>query len=835
MLNKFVKKILRFKKQSFEFEALIDGGLISSEEFCLIEEHFEPEYYLKVYQDVKNSNIDPLYHYLMFGRKEHRNPVSWFDTQYYLSNYLDVADAGLDPFIHYLIAGKNEGRLSNKSQEVPLVKVDESHNKNISTDGVLQTSLSSKLFPDLKELFDFDWVADKPKVNVFNSHKLNIHFVIPDFGIGGGGHMNIFRMLSFFEYFGHEITIWIFRPHHETTELAYDNIIKHYSLLKAQVNFIDESFSKAEGDVIVATSWNTVWPVGSSNLFKRKFYFIQDYETKFYPVSARSVLAESTYKKDLDCICASTWLEALMSTKYKKWACSFDLAADRNIFFPTKKDKNEIPRIVFYARMHTERRAVELGLIALELLADEGIDFHVDCFGMDPKLDNLPFSCTFYETRTPEELAKIYQRSDVGMVFSLTNYSLVPQEMMACGLPVIEFDCESTKAIYPDHVVTFAGPTPDLIKNKIKELLSDSELQKKQSKAAMQWISQFTWSGAARKVESAIISRLEGLGYEDSPKSADKKSIKSSIVIPTYNGGALFKKVLGCLKNQDTPWNFEIIVLDSQSTDGTAEYVKKFKGIRFYSIPKAEFNHGATRNYGVELANGEFVAFITQDAIPVSDRWLYNLVTILEHYPNAAGAFGRHIAHDDATFFTKQEIAQHFESLRRYTTSLSLKTPVPIGYSQQQWRGILRFYSDNNSCLRKSVWKKIPYRAVQYGEDQIWGEDIINAGYEKVYAYDAAVKHSHDYQPDDLFERSKIDGDYFKFFFNEEVINENELENIIKSFNERDRKIGLENNLTTEEINYRLQCNEAKYRGYLAGIKKDVSMFSENSYEKSRF
>ncbi|WP_279167525.1 rhamnosyltransferase WsaF family glycosyltransferase [Pseudoalteromonas distincta] len=805
---------------------LVEEGICTQEELTIIQENFDAEYYLFVYPDIQEAEIDPLYHYLLFGRTERRNPTSWFNAEYYLQKYQDIADSGADPFIHYLIAGKLEGRLSHIDQEPDIIE---------SSDFNTDNPLSAHLFPDLKELFDYEWKDESPKSNVFNSNNLDIHFVIPDYGIGGGGHMNIFRMLAFFEYYGHDITIWIFRPHHQTVEEAYDNLIKNYNLLRAKVCFIDESFSQAQGDAIFATSWNTVWPVGSASSFKRKFYFIQDYETTFYPASSRSILAESTYHKGLDSICASSWLGSLMEKKYGNWSCSFDLAADRNIFYPKLKEKNKIPRIIFYARIHTERRAVELGLIALELLAQDGVEFHVDCFGMDPKIENMSFSCNFYETRTPEELSEIYNQSDIGIVFSLTNYSLVPQEMMACGLPIIEFDCESTRAIYPENAVTFAGPTPDLIKDKIKFLLKSPEKRKKQSKAALDWVEQFSWEGAAKKVESGIITRLKELGYTDNPQISNKDAIKASIIVPTYNGGELFKTVLKHLLAQEAPWTYELIVLDSESSDGTAEYVKEFKNIRFYNIPKAEFNHGATRNKGAMLANGEFVAFITQDAIPATNKWLYNLVTILEHYPNAAGAFGRHIAHDDATFFTKQEIKSHFEGFRDFPSAVSLQTEVPHGLNENAWRGILRFYSDNNSCFRKSVWEKIPYRNVQYGEDQIWGDDVINAGYEKVYAYDAPVKHSHDYKPDDLFERSKIDGDYFKFFFNQDVVNKDEVDHIIATFNARDIQIGIDNNLPQEEIDYRISCNEAKFKGYLAGMKKELSMFSQDSDEKSKY
>ena len=64
-----------------------------------------------------------------------------------------------------------------------------------------------------------------------------------------------------------------------------------------------------------------------------------------------------------------------------------------------------------------------------------------------------------------------------------------------------------------------------------------------------------------------------------------------------------------------------------------------------------DFQHGHTRNRGVDWSDAEFVAFLTQDAIPADEHWLYNLVSALESQPAAAGAFGRHIAHDGADGF----------------------------------------------------------------------------------------------------------------------------------------------------------------------------------------
>ena len=74
---------------------------------------FDSDYYLNRYSDVKNSNQDPLLHYLMFGTKEGRNPSTEFNTKYYLDSNPDVKASGINPLLHYLLHGRKEGRATS--------------------------------------------------------------------------------------------------------------------------------------------------------------------------------------------------------------------------------------------------------------------------------------------------------------------------------------------------------------------------------------------------------------------------------------------------------------------------------------------------------------------------------------------------------------------------------------------------------------------------------------------------------------------------------------------------------------------------------------------------
>ena len=76
---------------------------------------FDKAYYLKLYDDVRKSDIDPIEHYVVHGWKEGRNPAPWFDTKYYLENNPDVASSGVNPFAHFIRWGIKEGRVPNSS------------------------------------------------------------------------------------------------------------------------------------------------------------------------------------------------------------------------------------------------------------------------------------------------------------------------------------------------------------------------------------------------------------------------------------------------------------------------------------------------------------------------------------------------------------------------------------------------------------------------------------------------------------------------------------------------------------------------------------------------
>ena len=108
-----------------------------------------------------------------------------------------------------------------------------------------------------------------------------------------------------------------------------------------------------------------------------------------------------------------------------------------------------------------------------------------------------------------------------------------------------------------------------------------------------------------------------------------------SIVIPTLNGGTRLRLVLEAIGRQRAGFPVEIIVVDSGSTDGSAEWLAA-RPLTLVQIAPDAFNHGTTRNLGIERSRGEFVVLLVQDAAPTTDTWLTALVAPLQQEPRLA-------------------------------------------------------------------------------------------------------------------------------------------------------------------------------------------------------
>lgn len=216
-----------------------------------------------------------------------------------------------------------------------------------------------------------------------------------------------------------------------------------------------------------------------------------------------------------------------------------------------------------------------------------------------------------------------------------------------------------------------------------------------------------------------------------------------TIFIPTFNAETYLKEVLKAIYRQEIDKTFEVLIIDSGSTDKTLEIINDFPDVRLQQIPNSEFGHGKTRQLAAEIAKGEIIVYLSHDATPSHKRWLYEMVKPFEFNEKIAGVMGKQIPRQHCFPMMKYEINAVFRKFGPdFGVSLFYKDTFiksPDVYDA------VRFYSDVNSATRRSILlSKVPYRDVAYAEDQLFGEDILEAGLIKAYAPRGSVSHSND-------------------------------------------------------------------------------------------
>ncbi|HEX6385858.1 MAG TPA: glycosyltransferase family 4 protein, partial [Anaerolineae bacterium] len=363
-----------------------------------------------------------------------------------------------------------------------------------------------------------------PPATPFDPRQMDLHWVIPDFVPGMGGPMAIFRFIKFLEAFGHRNTIWIRAgTRHGTAEAARRVIQDAFVPIAAPVRLLQNNMDEIRGDAVIATHAWTAYPVRAVTQVRERFYFVQDFEPLFYPMGSEYLLVEATYRFGFRCLTSSKWLQNLMRSRYQVEAEHFVYAYDPGIYHEKAQVQRGNDRVAFYSRTKTPRRAVEIGLLALEIVAKRHPSLVVDFFGGTMGKISVPYEYYDHGVLSDYQLAQLYCQATIGVVFSTTNYSLIPHEMMGCGLPVVELYTESTAMDFPHDAVTLSEPTPQAIAADIERLLNDKNLREQQAARAKNYVEQLSWEKSARQIESALVAGIlaRTQGPETAPAAKD--------------------------------------------------------------------------------------------------------------------------------------------------------------------------------------------------------------------------------------------------------------------------------------------------------------------------
>ena len=208
-----------------------------------------------------------------------------------------------------------------------------------------------------------------------------------------------------------------------------------------------------------------------------------------------------------------------------------------------------------------------------------------------------------------------------------------------------------------------------------------------------------------------------------------------TVIIPTLNAGPAIVRLIEALQGQTFPPE-EILVVDSQSDDGTARRVRQLKGVRVMEIERRAFDHGGTRDMAIRTCGTPFAVLMTQDALPVDESCMAELLAPLED-PGVAAVCARQVAYPEAS--ERERLVRAF----RYPDESRIWSAADIP------RLGIRAYLLSDVC---AAYRRAAYEAVggfahpiETNEDMLIAADFLRAGWKLGYRASARVWHSHDF------------------------------------------------------------------------------------------
>lgn len=199
----------------------------------------------------------------------------------------------------------------------------------------------------------------------------------------------------------------------------------------------------------------------------------------------------------------------------------------------------------------------------------------------------------------------------------------------------------------------------------------------------------------------------------------------ASVIIRTYNEQKYLQQLLDNVYSQNCESvDLEVIIVDSGSTDATLQIAKKFP-CKVAHIKKVDFTFGRSLNMGSELAQGDFLVFISGHCLPINNTWLDELVKPL-FLDCISYSYGR----QEGKHTTKYSEYRHFEKC------------FPE-YDKIPQEGF--FCNNANAAITRQAWQKYKFNEELTGlEDMYLAKQLVDDGKKIAYTSKASVYHIHD-------------------------------------------------------------------------------------------
>ena len=224
---------------------------------------------------------------------------------------------------------------------------------------------------------------------------------------------------------------------------------------------------------------------------------------------------------------------------------------------------------------------------------------------------------------------------------------------------------------------------------------------------------------------------------------------KADIIIPVYKPDGKFLTLIEKLGKQSVLPN-RIIIMNTEQKYydrliyGTS-FQKEHRDMVVKHLSRREFDHGRTRNRGVQYSDTDFFVMMTQDAVPADEYLVERLLEQLGN-ENVAVAYARQLADGDSSEIEKYTRNFNYPEQSKIKTKADLET-----------LGIKTFFCSNVcAAYNRKIFDELGgfVKHTIFNEDMIYAARAVEAGYGIAYTAEARVIHSHDYSNRKQFQRN---------------------------------------------------------------------------------
>lgn len=353
----------------------------------------------------------------------------------------------------------------------------------------------------------FPFIKDEYEAAKSDPYILN--WVIPEMGVGSGGHINIFRFVKMLQAQGIKNRVYVENAVNIKSDQELRAFLRaNYDVNPDEIELYNDAKKMHFAHGTVATGWQTSYIVNRFDNTLRKFYFVQDFEPYFSAPGSEYRFAEKSYTFGFYGVTAGDWLKDKLHKEYGMQTSSVGFSYDRALYKPVQKN-DDVKRIFFYARPVTVRRAFELGLLALTELYRRIPDIEVIFGGWDVGNYEIPFTHLNGGCIKLSELSDIYGQCDMCLVLSSTNLSLLPLEIMASNSVVVSNRGDNNEWLLNDNNAILTDFDPMDIADRMEYYFKHKDKLEQIRKQGLEFAQKTSWETEGKKAYDAFVKGIQ--------------------------------------------------------------------------------------------------------------------------------------------------------------------------------------------------------------------------------------------------------------------------------------------------------------------------------------